>query len=109
MYYEQAGDVNGRKIGVGPICVPKKGDRYSGMVTVAGWGQTENYGPGRKQNTPLRSVHLKLLNISHCKNESLQRDRVKPEEVKVPGDEEPQICAGYPQSIKGTCKVCRKY
>ena len=41
VYYEQAGDNNRREVGVGPICVPKRGDRYSGMVTVAGWGASE--------------------------------------------------------------------
>ena len=92
-------------MGVGPVCVPRRGDRYSGMVTLAGWGTVE---PGRVEDSTLRSVDLLLLNISRCSHETLQRDRVKPEEIKNPGDEEPQICAGYPQRpiIKDACSVC---
>ena len=109
-YYEQAGDVNGRKVGVGPVCVPKRGDRYSGMVSVAGWGRVE---PDRVRDTTLRYVHLRLLNISDCgeyqKNFTLQRDRVEPDQIKVPGDEEPQICAGYPEGIKSFCRVCHNH
>ena len=103
-YGEHAGDVNGRRVGVGPICVPKRGDRYSGMVTVAGWGGSRT----RKNEPTLRYVHLRLLNISSCP-EARQRERVKPDKVEVPGDEEPQLCAGYIEGVKSPCHVCCFY
>ena len=103
MYNEEAGDVNGRKVAVGPICVPRRGDRYSGMATIAGWGKSES----RIIEPSLRYVPVKLLNISRCGiyGARLLRKGVKTHQIKVPGDEEPQLCAGYLEGIKDSCTV----
>jgi len=95
--------VNGRKVAVGQICVPRRGDRYSGMVTVAGWGKSEE----RNKEPSLRFVHVKLLNISHCGmyGNQLLRKAAIPQPIKVPGDDEPQLCGGYPGGVKDSCTV----
>ena len=59
----------------------------------------------RDTEPSLLYFHLRLLNITECPY-YLQREMVKPDQIKVPGDEEPQICAGYLEGVKDTCQVC---
>ena len=78
------------------------------MATVAGWGQVE---PDKMRDNTLRTAHQRVLNISDCKHfenagYTFRRDIVKPEQLKIPGDEEPQICVGDPVELKATCNVC---
>ena len=88
--------------------MPRRGDRYSGIATVTGWGHNGTR-VGSSSAPSLQFLHLILFNISRCRSyENLQRVQVKPDQIQFPGDEEPQFCVGYVRGesfSKGVCYV----
>lgn len=106
-YSNGPGDVNGRRVAVGPICLPRQNVVHAGYATVAGWGVTEN---SYKASETLMSVDVRLLNSSggeirivadfvNC-SYSIECRKYEQFSSNVRG----KICAGYVRGGKDSCQ-----